>query len=306
MFSIRAESAHGVPPWIERPFQLLSWWEMLIPFSARQFFWTSYSLQHIVTNCYISAVAVGEDDAAFYLPKPLDDHTRQHAIEGLEPTQRFFEDMGFPISAETIGELIGRLKDPSPMQNIQWLLDEVRAVRKLCEKELKRKAFFYVPPESAVFFPSVDNIHVFGEAVNTAFPSATFDISEAGTCLALGRASASVFHLMRVLEIGLDALGKVFSVSLEHKNWGPAIEEIAGKITKMNQVEPWKSLPDCKKQQRFYAQAASHFGILKDAWRNYTMHKRSFYTEEQARRSFQNTKSFMQELAQGGLQEQVP
>jgi hypothetical protein len=86
-------------------------------------------------------------------------------------------------------------------------------------------------------------------------------------------------------------------VSLEHTNWAPAIEQIESKIRNMHKDPAWKSLPDCKEQQEFYAQVASHFGILKDAWRNYTMHSRGVYTEEQAERIFDNIESFMQQLA---------
>ncbi len=83
---------------------------------------------------------------------------------------------------------------------------------------------------------------------------------------------------MRVLGIGLGPLGKIFNVSLAHTNWAPAIEEIESKIRDMYKDPVWKALPDCKEQQEFYAQAASHFGVLKDAWRNYTAHARGKYT----------------------------
>ena len=140
--------------------------------------------------------------------------------------------------------------------------------------------------------------HIFGSAVGNAFPSAMEDIAESGVCLALERGSACVFHLMRVLEIGLTMLGAEFGVSLARTNWAPAIEEIERKIRDMHKDPTRKSFPDCKQQQEFYAQAASHFGILKDAWRNYTMHARGFYTEEQAERIFENTKGLMQKLAE--------
>jgi hypothetical protein len=103
---------------------------------------------------------------------------------------------------------------------------------------------------------------------------------------------------MRVLEIGLSVLGAEFGVSLAHTNWAPAIEQIESKIREMHKDPTWKALPDCKEQQEYYAQAASHFGILKDAWRNYTMHARGFYTEEQAERIFENVKGFMQKLGE--------
>ena len=48
--------------------------------------------------------------------------------------------------------------------------------------------------------------------VNDKFPSAAFDIDEAGKCLAIGRSTAAVFHLMRALETAIRAVhqGKAF------------------------------------------------------------------------------------------------
>ena len=59
----------------------------------------------------------------------------------------------------------------------------------------------------------------------------------------------------------------------------------------------WRAKPDCKVQQEFYAQAASHFGILKDAWRNHTAHARGICTEGEATLIFDNVRGFMQKLA---------
>ena len=140
--------------------------------------------------------------------------------------------------------------------------------------------------------------NVFGDEVASKFPSTTFDVGNSAVCLATMMHTAAVFHLMRVLEIGLAALGKVFGVSLAHTNWAPAIEQIESKIRDMPKDPVWKALPDCKEQQEFYAQAASHFGILKDAWRNHTMHVRGKYTEDEAERIFENVKAFMQKLAE--------
>lgn len=65
----------------------------------------------------------------------------------------------------------------------------------------------------------------------------------------------------------------------------------------MHKDPTWNVLSDHKEQKEFYAQAVSHFGILKDAWRNHTMHVRGIYTEEQAELIFNNVKSFMQKLS---------
>ena len=47
----------------------------------------------------------------------------------------------------------------------------------------------------------------FGRSVVGVFPDPTADIDEATRCLALERPTASVFHLMRAMEVGVVALG---------------------------------------------------------------------------------------------------
>src|SRR5580704_15527436 len=49
-------------------------------------------------------------------------------------------------------------------------------------------------------------INPFGEDILKKFDPARDDIEEAGKCLAYGRGTGCVFHLMRVMEVGLRAL----------------------------------------------------------------------------------------------------
>jgi hypothetical protein len=158
-------------------------------------------------------------------------------------------------------------------------------------------------PEKAKFFTSKEDPYLFGEKVDKAFPSAHFDICESGACLATVRATASVFHAMRVLEIGLGVFGSLFGVSLANTNWAPALDQIESNIRGMHKDAPWKLQPDCKELQENYSQAASHFGILKDAWRNHAMHVRGKYTEEEAELIHRNVGAFMKKLAALGLKE---
>ena len=53
---------------------------------------------------------------------------------------------------------------------------------------------------------------LFGAQVFDRFAIANDDIAEAGKCLALERGTATVFHLMRVMEVGLRALGKELGI----------------------------------------------------------------------------------------------
>ena len=135
----------------------------------------------------------------------------------------------------------------------------------------------------------------FGESILEKFPSASYDVKEASTCFALDRWTASVFHLMRVLEIGLRILAGRFSVSTDHANWEQIINQIEKAIASMDK-DPQK-LPNWKDDREFYSQCASHFRSVKDAWRNYTAHARGKYDEREAFDMFNNVRGFMEKLS---------
>jgi hypothetical protein len=71
----------------------------------------------------------------------------------------------------------------------------------------------------------------------------------------------------------------------------------------MNQHPAWKARSDCKDQQEFYSQAASHFVVFKDAWRNYAAHCRGKFDEQEASDIMTAVRAFMDKLASGGLRE---
>lgn len=269
----------------------------MLQFSAKSFFLCGRALEMIKADCLMGAAECLDGEPVFRMVRDLDEKARDKAIRSLTVVEQEFRSIGMEITAETVNEAIGELNASTLKRSFEWLQSQVRAIERLANKEFKGKVFLYVPAERAKFFPRRDDQHIFGESVSAAFPSAIYDVSESGVCLALDRGTACVFHLMRVLEIGLTVLGNQFGVSLAHTNWGPAVEQIESKIRDMHKDPAWKALPDCKEQQEFYSQAASHFGILKDAWRNFTMHVRGKYTEDEAERIFENVKGFMQKLA---------
>lgn len=286
-----------IQPWEQNSLELVSWFEML-QFSASAFVYAGRALRSIKAECVTIAADCVDGEPVFRMTRLVDDEAKRKALVGLTSIEPEFRKIGLSISAETVAELISDLKDSDLTHNVQWLSDRIEGIEKLVNKELAGKAFFYVSPERTKFWPSARCPYAFGEKVARSFPSSTFDANNAGICLAVMQSTASVFHLMRVLEIGLSALGRIFDVSLVHTNWNPAIEKIESKIREIHKDPAWKVLPDCKEQQEFYSQAASHFGILKDAWRNHAMHVRGKYTEEEAERIFENVKAFMQKLAE--------
>lgn len=156
--------------------------------------------------------------------------------------------------------------------------------------ELARRHFFYVNESVAAYyetpFAGWDN-------VRDKYPSAIVDVEEAGKCLALGRGTACVFHLMRVLELGLQSLGKDLGLTKIDSNWQTIINEVNKAIGSL----PF-STPAEKEYRAQRAEAAAHLQNIKDAWRNDVMHPRATYTEEQASEIWFHTRVFMVKLAE--------
>jgi hypothetical protein len=181
--------------------------------------------------------------------------------------------------------------DPG-LQEVARLLIEVQA--RLID-ELASKLFLFIPAEKVRYYEQETAVALFGEDVANAFPSAEYDIVEVGKCYALNRSTACVFHLMRVLEIGLGVFAKQFSIPSDQPNWQNLIERIEKAVRDMA-TDPNRHT-DWREQQEFFSQAASQFMTLKNAWRNYTAHARGKYTDEEAETIMINVRAFMQRLA---------
>lgn len=130
----------------------------------------------------------------------------------------------------------------------------------------------------------------FGETVENAFPGAAYDVCEAAKCLALGRWTASVMHVMRAMDVGLTVLAKHHGVVPE-RNCNQAINEIEAKTR-----EVAKRSHGAEAEQ-WAAEAATHLRFVKNAWRNQAMHPLEKYDEDRAVVIFESCRAFMQHLA---------
>jgi hypothetical protein len=126
---------------------------------------------------------------------------------------------------------------------------------------------------------------LFGFQVEDKLPSAVEDISEAGKCIGFNRATAGVFHLMRVMEIGVQKLGEKLDIEFSNeKMWLNILDQVNAKIKAMG------------KQGQAYAAVAAHLYNVKLAWRNEVMHPKATYTLEEAKSIFVAVKNYMDEL----------
>lgn len=157
--------------------------------------------------------------------------------------------------------------------------------------ELSIPLFLNLSPSEAAYF-SLSKFP-FGDLVANKMPGAVEDVSEASKCIGLGRFTASVFHLMRAIEIAVQKFGDKLGITLldsrgRTKMWQSILDEVNKVVRALNQNDP------LTKQ---YAAISSLLHNVKLAWRNEVMHPKDTYTEEEAKNVFDATKAFMNELA---------
>jgi hypothetical protein len=275
-----------LPPWRENPYRLVSLLDLMKAFKARDLLYSARDLHNRATLIF-------EKDSG------LSSESRAAMVNGFKDSLREFKDLcdslALPMSSLHTSQLLETVDNPSA-QRMLYAGEAERIATMLSitvENEVSLRLYFEISPDKAKFHG--DNAEPFGVAVATAFPSVSFDAGEASRCYALGRNTACVFHLMRVLEIGLGALAKQFQKPYDHTNWETIINQIEKAIGEMdkdpNRPANWKA------EREFWSQCVSHFRIVKDAWRNYTAHARGKYDEQEALDMLGNVRGFLQKLA---------
>lgn len=158
--------------------------------------------------------------------------------------------------------------------------------------ELSATPVFAVAPEYA---PLLSTPNLFGNLVADVFPDGITDIEEAGKCIAFGRGTASVFHSMRVMELGLRKLAKELGVPYA-PSWESYITQIQARITAKHKTKGVK----WKRDQPYFTEILGNLVTVKIAWRNPTMHVRRTYSVEEASEVFNAVRGLMQRIAAHG------
>jgi len=225
----------------------------------------------------MSAVIGGDDS--------LSQEQKQDCLHDAEAAGTLCHRLGLTLSEL----LIKRIKD-CLTQDAQISLNDIIKLNDELENrmidEMKSRKFFSIEPDKQQLL--VDDL--FGKQVAEAFPSVEQDIKHAGKCLAFEEWTASVFHSMRILEIGLSVLAKDVDVpKVDYRNWESLIQDIETNIKTASAGD--------KIKEQFYSEAALQFRYFKNAWRNHVMHVRDTYDEQRAETIFSHAREFMVHLS---------
>jgi hypothetical protein len=212
--------------------------------------------------------------------------------ELLERASSWCKLLEFTASQELINHIKLR-RDEWTVKSLNEAKENIKMLKDIIKAELDKRLFMFIPQDDANWYEKEDG---FGIEVSEAFRSAIEDIKEAGNCFATGRYTASVFHLMRVLEHGLRALAKDVGLTFEKSTWGGIIKMIEDKIEDFYKTSP--KTPSEIERSQFLSEAATDFRYFKNSWRDHVSHLR--YTckdREEALLILNHVKSFMNHLS---------
>ncbi len=186
---------------------------------------------------------------------------------------------------------IDRFAQSMQAPNAQDIYSRARHLRERLQDELGNEYYFQIRREHVQFY---DQVQLFGEKVTKAFPDATSDIRDAGNCLALEQPIATIFHLMRAVEIAINKLAKRRQLTVNPRDtWGLILNNLTASIQKM----PDKTAAQKAKKERWSELRTALFH-LKEAWRDNSLHaRRKHATLSEAREIFDTVRVFMQKLA---------
>lgn len=221
----------------------------------------------------------------------LERESQQLVIDRFRKIRTLSDQVGLILSVKHADRI---LSDQKMLSTYGELKQAAIQLQDRIRDELDTVYFLHVPFEKAKVYY---NSHPFEESVSNKFPNAITDIQEASKCLAVGRFTGCVFHLMRVMEIGVQHLGKKLKLKNTHEHeWQTILNNVNGAIKKLGNP-PTPITSKQKAARNKYAQAAVYLENVKNAWRNNVMHPKASYTPEEAEEVFRTVNAYMQHLA---------
>ena len=251
-------------------------------FSAAYFLRVAGSINRI-----IGMIPPGAVDA------PITEKVVQTTFSALENEKRVLEKAGLRSTVAMTSRLMALVKN-SPAPTFREFREALGEYHRRLEDDLNSVLFLQLDSREASLY---DEPRSGWGSVIESYPSAIRDIEEAGKCLALGRATASVFHLMRVAEHGLRALGKSLNDPGLDPSRNPTWHAILNKCRK-EQVKPrHERCQEWQADPMFFDTSTVMLTAVQHAWRNPSLHIERDYTLEEAQEVRDAIRAFMRHLA---------
>jgi hypothetical protein len=238
--------------------------------------------------------ASGIPDPVFHEDTGLNDYSRQYITERLANLPQYLGVLGASVTTLAVQDAQEAVSRPyAKWGTVKKVFEEITNTLR---RELSLTTILVIEQKQRGYFAPREPL--FGTEFAEKFKTAgAYELDEAAKCLALGRPTASVFHLMRLLEVGIRATSRCLKIPdpirPAERNWAVILKAI------WNEVEQrWPTAADrmAGDGQLFEALHAS-LDAVKNPWRNQCMHVEGKYTDDEAEHILVAVRGFMKKLA---------
>ncbi len=271
-------------PWVENPYKLWSILDML-KVSAKEYIEIGQLFGEVKARMAVLE-AFGDH--------PLDDK------ENIEFVRLFItnltkccDDLGAKVASDLLAYLA---------VNMPKTWNELMMLERVVYSAIGGYLFFHVPQERSKYY----SWGVVG-SLKERFPGASSELNHSGKCFVFGEYTASVFHAMRAVEIGLRVFARHLNITkvykgIEYAEQGKLISKIKHAIDYLKDAPKRKQMSNRAYKEwsakvTFVSDAAAQFDHFKDAYRNNVSHSRIVYNETEAKDILDGTVKFIERLS---------
>lgn len=201
------------------------------------------------------------------------------------------DDLQLPVSKAKAQNYLHQLKTALSAGESADIKDTIHELGSRINDELSQRHILLLTAEESGVFES--KTPLFGSRVADKFPSISYEIDEAGKCLALSRSTASAFHSIRCLEAGIRAIARCLGVPDPTKgadrSWFKILQSIKTRIDEKWPNSSYRMSGEGLLFENLYAALAA----IQNPWRNSTMHLDAKYTADEAKHIFEAVKGLM-------------
>jgi len=269
----------------------------MLEFNTKAFYEATTEAQHTLTHIESNRLESlrRHPDGSITINHIQDEVFLDVMLQRAEKLHEQLSILGAVSTLDTVDRLLVSLT--AKLITYEELKSEYHEISSRLRDDLKRTMVFALDDRDKRYFaPRTPH---FGTDFDSRFKTlGVFELDEAAKCMAFARPTAAVFHLMRVLEVGIHALAACLGipdpVKPAERNWAIILR----KIMDDGIANKWPSAaarmnPDAVLFESLHAS----LDAVKNPWRNATMHVETKYTDDEAEHIFVSVKGFMKKLA---------
>ena len=206
------------------------------------------------------------------------DAVKQHWVRELTKLAHSIEILGAKVTGLAVDSLLTKFSEDRI--DVDDLINCADHIERTLKFELQTRKLFVLSDDESGYYEQKSPL--FGAEAAAKFPSISYDVDEAGKCLALNRSTASAFHTIRCLEAGIRALTRCLGMPDQTKgsdrNWSNILRKITEELDKR-----WPKATRISGDGQKFEEIVAVLAALQNPYRNATMHLDRKYTEDEAK-----------------------